>query len=119
MTGFGLDKNNDILISNNQIQMINGSELTTQTVKTLIGTKLEEWCLNASEGITFRNILGKNTPDEDMIKNEIEQGLSQIDSSFVITSFAMNFDNSTRKLSVAFQAKNSENEAVDIENTFG
>ncbi len=118
MTGFALDKNNDILIQNNQIQMVNSEELTKQTMRTVVGTNKGEWCLNENEGINFKNILGKNT-DEEIIKNEIEQGLSQIDSSFVITSFAMNFDSSTRKLSVDFQAKNSENEAVEIENTFG
>lgn len=53
MTGFALDENNDILIKDNQIQMINGSELTKQTIQTVIGTNKGEWCLNEDEGITF------------------------------------------------------------------
>ena len=118
MTGFALDKNNDILISNNQIQMINGSELTKQTAKTVIGTNKGEWCLNENEGINFKNILGKYETDEDVIKNEIEQGLSQVDSSFILTSFSSEFDSNARKLNIAFQAKNNENEIVDIENIF-
>lgn len=50
MTGFALDENNDILIKDNQIQMINGSELTKQTIQTVIGTNKGEWCLNEDEG---------------------------------------------------------------------
>lgn len=118
MTGFALDKNNDLLISNNQMQMINGNDLTKQTVKTVIGTNKGEWCLNENEGINFKNILGKSVSDEDVIKNEIEQGLSQVDSSFVLTSFSSEFDSNARKLYIAFKAKNSENEVIEIDNTF-
>ena len=53
MTGFALDENNDILIKDNQIQMINGSELTKQTIQTVIGTNKGEWCLNEDEGMTI------------------------------------------------------------------
>lgn len=117
MTGFALDQNNDILISNNQIQMINGEEFTRQTVQTVIGTNKGEWSLNEDEGINFKNILGKNT-EEEVIKNEIEQGLSQVDGSFILTSFSSAYDSSTRKLNISFEAENNENQKIEIENTF-
>lgn len=118
MIGFALDENNDILINNNQIQMINGTELVKQTVQTVIGTNTGEWRLNENEGIDFKNILGKHISDDEVIKNEIEQGLSQVDSSFVITSFSAEFNSKSRKLDIAFQAENSENVTVEIEKTF-
>ena len=118
MIGFALDESNDVLIKNNQIQMINGTELTKQTVQTVIGTNTGEWCLNENEGINFQNILGKHNPDDEIIKNEIEQGLSQVDSSFIITSFSTEFDSKLRKLDIVFQAENSEKVTVEIENTF-
>lgn len=117
MTGFALDKNNDIMIKNNRIQMVNDEELTKQTVQTVIGTNKGEWCLNENEGINFKNISGKNI-DKDVIKNEIEQGLSQVDSSFALTSFSAEFDKRSRKLDIAFQAENNDNETVEIENIF-
>ncbi len=117
MTGFALDENNDILIKNNQIQMINGSELTKQTIQTVIGTNKGEWCLNEDEGITFGNILGKSIPDDEVIKTEIEQGLLQVDD-FNIVEFSVDFNSHTRKLNIAFQAENIDGTIVNIENSY-
>ena len=50
--------------------------------------------------------------DNDIIKNEILQGLLQVDSSFVITDFFSEFDSTTRKLSVSFVAQTDKGETV-------
>ena len=55
-----LNSNGDVIINNNKISMIEGAELTAQTVKTLLGTNQGEWFGNLDEGISFQNILGKN-----------------------------------------------------------
>lgn len=117
MIGFELDENGDVLIENNQIQMINGDELIPQTLKSVIGTNKGEWFLNEDEGITFENILGKFV-DEDIIKSEIEEGLSQIDSTFSITEFSYEFNNDKRKLYVSFSAVNDDGTIINGENTF-
>lgn len=59
MKGFALDANGDLLIKKNDIQMIEGAELTRQTVKTVLSTNKGEWSLNIDEGINFKDILGK------------------------------------------------------------
>lgn len=59
MKGFMLDSNGDIVISNNEIQMVNGTDLTAQTVKTVLSTNKGEWIFDKDEGINFTNILGK------------------------------------------------------------
>lgn len=117
MIGFELDQNGDVLIKNNQIQMVNGNELIRQTARSIIGTNKGEWFLNEDEGITFENILGKFV-DEDMIKSEIEEGLSQIDSSFSITEFSYEFDSVKRKLKVSFSAVNDDGTIVNGQNIF-
>lgn len=117
MIGFELDQNGDVLIENNKIQMINGDELIRQTARSIISSNKGEWFLNEDEGITFDNILGKFV-DEDMIKSEIEEGLSQIDSSFSITEFSYEFDSDKRKLKVSFSATNDDGTVIDGENTF-
>ena len=50
--------------------------------------------------------------DEDIIRNEILQGLLQVDSSFVITDFFSDIDKTTRKLSVSFVAQTDKGEMV-------
>ena len=118
MTSFALDENNDIRIVNNQIQMVNGTDLMKQTVKTVIGTNKGEWCLNEDEGINFQNISGKSIPDDEVIKNEIEQGLMQVDNSFAVTSFTADFNSKSRALNVTFQAENEDKMKLQIEKIY-
>lgn len=61
MKGFALDENGDLLIINNEIVMIHGTDLLRQKVETVLNTNKGEWSLNVEEGINFSNILGKNT----------------------------------------------------------
>lgn len=58
--GFLLDNNGDVVIKDGKIAMVEGAELKAQTVKTVLGTNNGEWFGNPDEGISFRNILGKN-----------------------------------------------------------
>ena len=60
MKSFKLDSNGDVVIKNGNIAMVDGAELTAQTVRTLLGTNKGEWFGNLDEGISFKNILGKN-----------------------------------------------------------
>lgn len=101
--GFKLDKDGDIVIENGLISMVDGNELLRQTVETVLGTNNGEWWLNKNEGINFNNIIVKN-PDFDVIRNEIVNGLHQVDSSFVLNDFTYDFDKNKRTLSITFKA---------------
>lgn len=61
----------------------------------------------------------QNVINEEIVKNEILQGLLQVDSSFFIENFETSFESKTRKLNVYFTAKNSNNETVEINNVWG
>lgn len=73
MKGFKLTSSGDVEIKNNQIQMIEGSELLRQKVECVLGTNKGEWFLNPDEGINFRNILGKRTPVQEQSNKALEQ----------------------------------------------
>lgn len=118
MKGFALNEVGDLVIENNQIPMVNGNELIQQTVASVIKTNKDEWFLNLDEGIDFSVVLGKNKAAEEIIKNEIEEGLSQVDSSFFIDTFSCNFDENTRKLTVKFTAKNENGDTIEGENVW-
>lgn len=117
MKGFALDSNGDVIIEKNKIKMVDGAELIRQTVQTVLGTNKYEWFLNIDEGIDFNNLLGKKK-DDDIIRNEIIQGLQQVDSSFVLENFNCDFDIKSRKLTINFKAKNSDGEIVSGSNEY-
>lgn len=57
--GFALSEQGDVLVQDNEIQMVHGSELKLQTIKTTLATQKGEWFLNWEQGINYNNILGK------------------------------------------------------------
>lgn len=52
-------KDGDLVISNNEIEQVEGDELTVQTIQQVLSTNKGEWLFDAEEGINFDNILGK------------------------------------------------------------
>lgn len=58
MKGFML-KDGDLSISNGEIDMIEGTELTAQTIGCVLSTSKGEWLYNLNEGVDFDIILGK------------------------------------------------------------
>jgi hypothetical protein len=112
LKGFALDANGDVLITNNEISMVFDADLIRQTVETVLGTKKGEWSLNIEEGINFSNILGKQQ-NEEIIKNEILQGLLQVDDTFVINDFSCELDREKRKLKIFFSASTEAGETIE------
>lgn len=115
--GFNLTDTGDVEIKNNKIVLLSGDELLRQTIEKVLNTNKGEWFGNEDEGITFQNILGKNI-DEETIKNEILEGLLQIDSSFILSDFSMSLDENTRGLTVSFKATNEDGETIETSTKF-
>ena len=112
MKNFKLDPlTNDVEIKNNQIQLVQDSELLKQTCRTVLGTNNGEWFNDEKEGISFQNIFSKPINYE-LIENEIQSGLIQVDESLKIETFEHELND--RGLKVKFKARN---EAGDVVNT--
>ena len=54
-----MNEQGDVIIESGAIRMVQGTELTRQTIKTVLGTQKGEWFLNWEEGINHNEILGK------------------------------------------------------------
>ena len=124
MKGFQLDKSGDVAmgaldnegIAHNsaecRIRMIDGNTLLAQTVQSVIATNKGEWIFQKNEGVSFKNLLGKNL-DEEMMKNEVFQGLLQVDKSFALTKFSTKQDKENRKVIIHFTAVNGGGKEVE------
>lgn len=117
MKGFKIDNNGDVIIQNRQIEMTDGNDLIRQTIQTVLGTNKGEWDFNPDEGITFDYILTKN-PDFDVIRNEIANGLTQVDDTLVLQDFKYDYNKNQRTLHIDFTARNSNGEEVSGSYTF-
>ncbi len=112
MKGFELDENGDVYIEKTRMQMVDKKELLRQKVISVLRTNKGEWFLNPNEGIIFDNLLGKKKDDE-IIRNEILDGLRQVDVTFELTGFECDFDRETRKLVINFSASNSGGDTIE------
>lgn len=61
-----------------------------------------------------------NIVEDDVIKAEMQDGLSQVDENLIIDGFKTVFESKTRKLRVSFTAVNRETaERIEINNVMG
>ena len=61
-----------------------------------------------------------NIVEDEVIKAEMQDGLSQVDENLVVDNFESVFDKSARKLRVCFTAVHKETaEAIEISNELG
>ena len=88
------------------IEMVEGKELLRQKVERVVGTNKGEWEFDLDEGINFRVILTKN-PDETEIRATIDEALTRIDETFVITAFDLKMERG-RKATISYKAVNSD-----------
>lgn len=52
--------------------------------------------------------------NENVIRNEIEQGIAQVDDTLTVDEIACFFDNENRKLTVGFAAKKPNDEKMEV-----
>lgn len=114
MKGFALDENGDVVLSRD-IQLVKGEELLRQTVETLLHTNKKEWPFNPNSGIPLSSILTKN-PDIDVVRAEIQNALTQVDSTLVMTSFEHRVQG--RTLFISFTAQNQQGQTVHMDTSF-
>ena len=114
--------NGDLSITNNEIDFVFGNELTAQTIQSVLSTNKGENMFDIEEGIDFDNILGKhgmsgdNVTNQNIILNEIEQGIAQVDDTLVLDKASFDYNSKKRKLLVKYVAKTRNEENIEIEN---
>lgn len=52
--------------------------------------------------------------DDNVIRNEIEQGIAQVDPNLSISDFACGYDEEKRKLMVSFTAQSGDDETMEV-----
>lgn len=112
MKDFKLDDNNDILISGNDIELAHGIDVTIQAFETTLETQKGEWFLNNELGINFDNVLGKPIPSEEITKDELNQGIAQVNEDYNISGFSTAYDNTNRSRTITLELTNNQDETI-------
>lgn len=114
MKSFSTSKG-DVVVDKD-IVMVSDDELLRQKVERVLGTNQGEWEFDEEEGIDFQTILQKN-PSEDEISGMIQEALTRIDETIVISEFSMKVDG--RSARIEFLAVNGNGVEVGGEYSYG
>lgn len=66
--------------------MVEDSDLKTQKIQEVINTNTEEWFFDVEQGINRSFLLDKNVGD-DIEREEIEEGIKQIDENLTMSNY--------------------------------
>lgn len=118
MKTFKLDQDGDVVITNNQIELVEGVELIAQTLRQVIGTNLGEWFGDEEEGVDFYAILTKN-PNYDLVQDTIDTAIQKVADSLEVELETSEFSYETkgRKLHITFTITLNGEESAEIEVT--
>lgn len=103
MKDFLLDEKGDIVISKNDISVVEAQKEIAQQISQILKSNNGEWVFNENYGINFHNLLVK-TIDDEIIIDEINKGLAQCSGDVSLDTIDIKVDRQTRKLSVSFHA---------------
>lgn len=105
--------NGDLVISQGDLQLVEGNDEIKQCVEVSLGTNRAEWFLNPEIGLSFEHVLGKATDDQ--ISAEISLAISQEPRINTIEVLEIARDNKRRKLEVYFEGTTVDGDTIEGE----
>lgn len=114
MNGFELI-NGDLVIVGNEISMIEGNNLTTQTIQSVLSTNKGEWIFDPDEGVDFDIVLNGT---ENEVRAEIDDGTKQVDNTLSVVDFTLTDNRTTRIRTTQFTATAQSGATLEVSNSW-
>lgn len=111
---FLLDHSGDLVFRNGDLQMVSGKEEIIQAARIVLGTSLNEWFLDPDAGTNY-DILLQKEPNEEAIREVIDEALEQIEQIQKVEGLHIRFDRENRMLHLSFSAITIDGEQIESE----
>lgn len=105
MTIKALDANNDIFLQDGQIHRISEAPETIQQIRSRLLFYLGEWFLDATGGVDYFGIVFVKPVNLSLIESELKSTIINTDGVLELNEFELDYDSTTRKLIVDFEAE--------------
>lgn len=104
----------DLVIENNDLAMVNNDEELIQSVRTTLMTRKGEFFLDPEYGVSYENLLGKGTSEEEA-RDDIIEALSKDERIGSVTDITFNENLSlrTRTISLTIQKQDETELALN------
>ena len=116
MTDLKIDPlTNDISLAQGRVVTTEGDDAKGQRIRTRLLTVRGEWFLDTSFGVDYYGIVWvKDTPQAVLAAHIQDEILKEADEGDEITSFEMDYDGTTRTLSVQATLETSDGETINV-----
>lgn len=104
MKSRALNSDNDLIVENDSLKVIDESAQVVQHVRTRLLFYLEEWFLDLNAGTPWMQQVFIKPVNLANVESIIKQRILQTPEVDSLNTFSMNFDSSSRGLSVSFSA---------------
>lgn len=112
MTGRLLDVNNDIVFSESGFLRATRGRLVVQQVRSNLLYYRAEWFLNRNNGVPYFQDVFVKPANLNLLESELKSTILNTPGVDSLISFSLDFDTSTRKVSVSFEARTIYNEDI-------
>lgn len=110
MLDLELDNSGDLLVSNFDLQLIDGIDQIKQNLAIRLRFFLGEWFLDIEQGIAYYQDIFIKSPNQIQVENILKNEILETDGITELTSFESEYDTVLRKYTVAFTALADEGE---------
>lgn len=101
---YALNSSNDIFLTNGRIQRVSEGAQVLQNVRCRLLTYLGEWFLNTQVGVPYFQEIFTKPANLARAESVIKRTILRTTGVEQIISFQLNFNRTTRRLSVEFEA---------------
>lgn len=106
-------ENGDIVIKNGEWVFVDGDEELAQSVESVLQTRRGEFFLDKEGGLRHENLFGKHT-DENALRDDIIEAVSQDDRVNAITDIHIVDDKKARKRNVLLTIEKENKQTIEI-----
>ncbi|KIL72515.1 DUF2634 domain-containing protein [Bacillus badius] len=104
-------ENGDIVIKNGEWVFVEGDEELAQSVESVLQTQRGEFFLDEEGGLRHENLFGKHT-DENVLRDDIIEAVSQEDRVNAVTDIQIIDDKKARKRSVLLSIEKENKQTI-------
>lgn len=105
MTIKALDENNDIFLQDGTIHRVSEAPETIQQIRSRLLFYLGEWFLDTTGGVDYFGVVFVKPVNLSLIESELKSTIINTDGVIELIEFELDYNRTTRKLQVDFEAK--------------
>lgn len=106
---------NDLLLSNGDLSIVDGSNSIAQNLKQVLQFYLGEWFLDTTKGVPYKQQILIKNPNLDLVQADIMSAASDVPGVTQILDFNFSYDSTNRSLSVFIVAQTSNGQTITVQ----